>query len=510
VRTEGLPCALFFAKPATLDCAGDRSGPASPTPAALSTPNFMSTRPLTLTLAAVLAGAPLMAQTTSTWSVIETARDNGHKLQAVAAPAAAPTGSAAGIAVDAAQRCQEIVGFGGALTESVGWVLAQLPQEKRQEILRKYYDPKEGIGYTLARTHINSCDFSLSIWTLDETPGDYYLHNFTLAPMRAWLLPLLHDVQAIAGKDQFKLLASPWSPPAWMKTNNRADSGGSLRPEYADAWARFYVRFVEAMRDQEKIPIWALTVQNEPEAVQTWESCIYKPEEERDFVRDHLGPTLAKAGLTGVKLIGFDHNRNIFEVRADALFGDKECAKFLWGSAIHWYVSEDFAAESRVHDKFPDKPILFTEGCWEGGVKLGQWDRGERYAHNMIGDFRNWTCGWMDWNIALDEMGGPNHVGNYTDAPIIVDTKTGEIHYQSSFYYIAHFSKYVHTGAHRLASTVSATGLESVSFVNPDGSLVTVVLNATEQAVKFTLSAGGESLACAIPARAIQTYVRAH
>lgn len=473
----------------------------------------MTTRPFTLTLAALVAGSSLMAQNTPAphWSVIETARDNGHRLQAIAAPslANADTAHAGAIALDPAQPRQEIVGFGGALTESVGWVLAQIPAAKRQEILRKYYDPKDGIGYTLARTHINSCDFSLNIWALDETPGDYYLHNFSLAPMRRWMLPLLHDVQRIAGANRFKLLASPWSPPAWMKTNNRVDDGGFLRPEYADAWARYFVRFVEAMRDEEKIPIWALTVQNEPEAVQVWESCIFHPEQERDFVRDHLGPTLAKAGLTSVKLLGFDHNRNIFEVRADALFGDKDCAKYLWGSAIHWYVSEDFAAESRVHDKFPDKPILFTEGCWEGGVKLGQWDRGERYAHNMIGDFRNWVCGWMDWNIALDENGGPNHVGNYTDAPIIVDTKTAEIHYQSSFYYIAHFSRFVKTGAHRIASNVGAAGLESVSFANPDGTLVTVVLNATEKSERFTLAVGGESLACEIPARAIQTYLRA-
>lgn len=446
------------------------------------------------------------------WSLIETAQNSDVRLAPRPVPAATRAAAAVGadaIALDPAQRCQAMIGFGGALTESSAWVLAQLPAEKRREVLRRYYDPQDGIGYTLARTHINSCDFSLNIWSLDETPGDYYLHNFTLEPMRRWLMPLLHDARDIAGAERFKLMASPWSPPAWMKTNGRMDSGGSLRPEYREAWARFYVRFVQAMQKEENLPIWALSVQNEPEAVQVWESCIFTPEEERDFVRDHLGPTLAKAGLGDVKLLGFDHNRDIFEKRADALFGDPESAKYFWGSALHWYVSEDFAASSRVHAKFPDKAILFTEGCWEGGVKLGRWDRGERYAHNMIGDFRNWVAGWIDWNIVLDTTGGPNHVGNLCDAPVLVDTATGEVHYQTSFYYIAHFSRYVGSGAHRIASSGGPAGLESVGFVNPNGSLVFVVLNRSDSAMLFTLSVDGESLACEIPAHAIQTYLGA-
>lgn len=469
-----------------------------------------SARLLPLSFALLALGASAAAAPMRTWTLIETARDNGHRLasRSVGAPAAVAQPDAV-LRLDLGKPRQQMVGFGGALTESSAWVLAQLPAEKRLEILRRYYDPREGIGYTLARTHINSCDFSLSMWSLDETPGDYYLHNFTLEPMRRWLMPLLHDARKVAGADRFKLLASPWSPPAWMKTNNRMDAGGALRPEYRDAWARFYVKFVNAMQREEQLPIWGLTVQNEPEAVQVWESCIYRPEEERDFVRDHLGPTLAKAGLAEVKLIGFDHNRDIFEARAAALFGDPASAKFFWGSAIHWYVSEDFAASSRVHAAFPDKHILFTEGCWEGGVKLGRWDRGERYARNMIGDFRNWVCGWIDWNIVLDQTGGPNHVGNLCDAPVIVDTVKDEVHYQSSFYYIAHFSRFIAPGAYCVESSPATDGLDSVAFANPDGSLVCVVLNVADAAKTFSLEVDGATLACEIPAHAIQTYVGA-
>ncbi|HWA88242.1 MAG TPA: glycoside hydrolase family 30 protein [Opitutus sp.] len=448
-----------------------------------------------------------------TWSVVETARDNGHRLATLGAPAPVAAGTAlpaaTTIVCDPARTFQQMVGFGGALTESSAWVLAQLPAEKRAEILRRYYDPKEGIGYTLARTHINSCDFSLHMWALDETPGDYDLLDFSLAPMRKWLLPLIHEAQAAAGAGRFKLLASPWSPPAWMKTNNRMDDGGSLRPEYAPAWANYYVRFIEAMRDEEKIPVWALTVQNEPEAHQTWESCLFSPEQERDFVRDHLGPALEHAGLGGVKLLGWDHNRDRIEARAAVLFGDPASAKYFWGLGVHWYVSEDFAASGRVHDAFPDKQILFTEGCVEKGAQPGAWGPGERYARNMIGDFRNWVCGWIDWNIALDLRGGPNHVGNFCDAPVLVDLAKGAVHYQSSFYYIAQFSRYVQTGAHRIESGGGPDALGSVAFANPDGSLAVVVLNGTDDAKEFMLAAGGEAMRCRIPAHAIQTYLGA-
>jgi len=463
----------------------------------------------TLRRTACLLSTPamLLASPAAPWTVSETAKDNGHRLSPVAAPAAASV-TADALQLNPTEQFQEMFGFGGALTESSAWVLAQLPPAQRAEVIRRYYDPKEGIGYTLARTHINSCDFSLNMWSLDDVPGDYDLLNFTLAPMRRWVLPLLHDANQTAG-GKLHILASPWSPPAWMKTNNRMDDGGSLRPEYAAAWARFYVKFVQAMQTEEKLPIWALTVQNEPEAKQVWESCLFTPEQERDFVRNHLGPVLQQAGLGGVKLIGWDHNRDRIEARAAALLADPGAAKYFWGLGVHWYVSNDFAASARVHALYPDKPILFTEGCWEGGTKLGVWEHGEGYARQMMGDFNHWVGGFFDWNIVLDQRGGPNHVGNYCDAPVLVDTDTKEVRYTPAFYYIAHFSKFVKPGARRIASSGGPAALQSVAFRNPDGSLVAVVLNETDAAVSFTLAVAGEAGACVIPAHAIQSYVRA-
>jgi glucosylceramidase len=474
----------------------------------------MNTIRLPLIAVPLIMAAPAgLCAAGDSWAVFETAQSSGHMLSEVAAPASVPAGAAV-ISCDPASPFQVIEGFGGALTESSAWVLDQLPPERRAEVLRRYYDPAQGIGYTLARTHINSCDFSLGSWSLDPVAGDTALAHFSLAPMRRWVLPLIHDVQSIAGASRFHLLASPWSPPSWMKTNDRMTYGGSLRPEYRQAWADYFVRFARDMDSQEHIPVWALTVQNEPQADQTWESCIYSADEERDFVRDNLGPALARADLGGIHLCILDHNRDLMDEWTTTIYSDKAAAAFVWGTAMHWYVSDDFAAPSRAHAAFPDKATLFTEGCNDrheekrGKFDLGTWGHAERYAHSMVNDFRNWVCGWIDWNIVLDQTGGPNHVGNFCDAPVIVDTERGEVTYTPAFYYIGQFSRFVHPGARRIESHGGPAGLESVAFSNPGGGLAVVVLNTADTPADFQLSSGGAPIACHIPARAIQTYVR--
>jgi glucosylceramidase len=248
-------------------------------------------------------------------------------------------------------------------------------------------------------------------------------------------------------------------------------------------------------------------VQNEPAATQVWESCIYSPEEERDFVRQHLGPALHAAGLADTRLLVWDHNRDAVYHRARVILCDADAARYIWGTGFHWYSGDQFENLERLHHAFPDKHLLFTEGCWEGGVQPGRWDRGERYAHHIIGDLNHWTEGWLDWNLALDRNGGPNHVGNWCDAPIIVDTDRGTWYKQNAYWYIGHFSRYIRPGAHRLHSTQAGNGLESVAAKNPDGSIAIVVCNRFDQPLTAALRIDGRWGELTVPAHAIETLI---
>jgi glucosylceramidase len=410
----------------------------------------------------------------------------------------------AGIRLDTRVKYQTIQGFGGAFTDSAGYVLKHLPEAKQEEVMRAYFDPEKGLGYTVCRTHINSCDFSLGNYAYDETSGDTDLKNFSIERDKDSLIPMIKRAQDIS-HNGFKLFASPWSPPAWMKTNGEMNHGGKLKPEDRDAWARYYVKYIQAYA-QENIPIWAVTVQNEPAATQSWDSCIYTGDEERDFVRDYLGPTFAKAGMD-TKIIIWDHNRDIMFERAGDVLNDPAAAKYVWGVGFHWYVSELSDNVQRTHDAWPDKHLLATEGCQEGGPHPGEWLPAERYGRNILMDLNHWSEGWVDWNMLLDERGGPNHVGNFTSAPILANLKTGEISFQPSFYYIGQFAKFVHPNAVRVLAAPTNIHLETTAFVNPDGSIVTIVMNETGDPIRFELRIGAQTAQMDAPSHSIQTVV---
>lgn len=419
---------------------------------------------------------------------------------------AATSSSGPAVTVDPDTKYQEIVGFGGSFTEAAAVTLQQLPPARQAEVLRAYFDPDHGHGYTLCRTHINSCDFSLGNYAYDEVAGDVDLEHFSIARDRQALIPMIEAAFDVAGTP-LKMLASPWSPPAWMKTNGEMNHGGKLKPEYREAWAHYYCRYIEAYAAA-GIPIWGLTVQNEPEATQTWDSCRYTAEEERDFVRDHLGPALARHQLDDVRVLIWDHNRDVMVERAQTVFEDPQAARYVWGVGFHWYEKpQRFDNVQRVHDAYPDKHLIFTEGCQEGGPHLGEWSLGERYAHAMLNDLNAWTEGWIDWNLLLNENGGPNHVGNYCSAPIIADTQAGELLYQSSYYYIGHFARFIQPGARRIGCQVANAALEATAFRNPNGEIAVVVLNRSEAAVPFALHHGDRSTGSKSPAHSIQTYL---
>ena len=389
------------------------------------------------------------------------------------------------IMVDPDKQFQTIEGFGGALTDAAAETFYKLPKEKQDEIIRAYFSVDDGIGYSLCRTQINSCDFSSDSYAYDETPGDTALRNFSVEHDLKYRIPLIKAARSET-RNSLKIFASPWSPPAWIKTNDDMLHGGKVKPEYMPVWAKYFVRFVQAYK-KEGVPVWGLTVQNEPMAVQIWESCVYTGAEERDFVKNYLGPTLAKYRLSNLHLMIWDHNRGIMYQRAKTVYDDPEAAKYVWGTAFHWYVGNHFDNVRLVHDAFPDKKLVFTEGTVASFNKnrLQDWRWGEQYAESMLMDLNNWTNGWVGWNILVDETGGPNHVGNFCVAPIIGDTKTGELTYMNSYYYIGHFSKFIRPGARRIISSSNNDRLLTTAFINPDGEIIVVVLNLTGRDIQF-------------------------
>ena len=395
------------------------------------------------------------------------------------------------IFVDASKTFQTFVGMGASFTDAAAETFAKLPKAKQQELLTAFFDPEKGIGYTLGRTTIHSCDFSSGSYTY-VADNDEALKTFSVAHDEKFRIPLIRQSIAAAG-GKLTMYVSPWSPPAWMKDNKNMLQGGKLLPQYAQTWADYYVKFIQTY-EKMGMPIWGLTVQNEPMAKQRWESCIYTAEEERDFIKNFLGPTLAKSGMGDKKLIAWDHNRDLIFHRASTILNDPDAAKYVWGMGFHWYETwtggnMQFNNLKRVAESFPDKNLIFTEGCKEKFdlTKINDWTLGERYGISIVNDFNSGTCAWTDWNILLDETGGPNHVGNFCFAPAHADTKTGQLLYTNAYYYMGHFSKFIRPGAKRIVSASSRDHLQTTAFVNTDGSVVVVVLNTTDTKIDYNV-----------------------
>ncbi len=480
----------------------------------MTTANLKTTTSVLATCVACMAGPSVAfaaeADAPPTGTVYLTARDTGQRLARAGdlrfAPKPQPEEWEKTVFLYPTRTFQTVCGIGGALTDAAAETYSKLPRAEQQALLKAYFDPKEGIGYSLGRTHINSCDFSSGSYTYVED-NDRELASFDIAPDLKHRVPFIKEALAVAGAD-FRLFVSPWSPPAWMKSNNNMLQGGKLKPEDAGVWANYFVKFIRAY-EQQGIPIWGLTVQNEPMAKQTWESCLYTAEEERDFLKRHLGPTLAKAGLQDKKLIIWDHNRDLIYHRTATVLDDPEAAQYVWGVGFHWYEGGLYDNVGQVHAAYPHANFLLTEACnypWNFD-KINEWHWGENYGRSMIRDFNQGAVGWTDWNILLDETGGPNHVGNFCYAPVHGDTRTGKLHYMNSYHYIGHFSKFIRPGARRIQSSSMAKDLATTAFLNPDGNLAVVVMNESDKEQPFFLWVGGQAAQTRSPAHSIMTVV---
>lgn len=426
-------------------------------------------------------------------------------------PAGQLTESEVFVFVNPNKTFQTFLGIGGAITDASAEVFAKLSAEKQDELLKAYYDKTEGIGYTLARTSIHSCDFSSASYTY-VSDDDKDLKTFTIDHDKRFRIPLIKKAIEAAGGDLL-IFASPWSPPAFMKDNKNMLQGGKLLPEYYQSWALYYTKFIKAY-EKEGIPIWGITIQNEPMAIQRWESCLYSATEERDFLKNHLGPVMKQEGLGEKKIIVWDHNRDFISHRANTIFDDPEASQYAWGIGFHWY--EVWAGGqpmydnlSNVAESYPDKKILFTEGCADSfdPQNYQYWPYAERYGESMINDFNRGAVGWTDWNILLDERGGPNHVSNFCFAPVHADTQEGELIYTPSYYYVGHFSKFIRPDAKRVSTVSSRSHLLCISFMNADGKMATIVMNHTDEKIAYKLCIGLSAVSTVILPHAIQTFV---
>lgn len=393
---------------------------------------------------------------------------------------------------------QKLEGFGGALTEAAGYVFSKMPADVQDKILEDYYG-KDGLNYSVARVHIDSCDFSLGNYSAMNDKNDVELKSFSLERDEKYIIPLIKAANQ-KSKKPLSLMLTPWSPPPFMKSNGEKNHGGHLLPEFFSMWADYLCRYIKEYRSL-GFNVDAISIQNEPKAAQTWDSCVYTAAEEREFIRNYFAPALVKNNMD-VKIYIWDHNKERAFDRALEIICDEEMDKLVSGIAVHWYSGDHFEALDLIKRKFPNKQVVFSEACVEYLVVKNQSQlvNANMYAHDIIGDLNGGMDTFLDWNIVLDETGGPNHVNNFCDAPIICDTEKGTYRKNLSFYYIGHFSKYIMPGAIRIGISRFTDKLETVAFKNPDKTITVVVLNRTETSIEYCLRL--ENTVCRLEAKA--------
>ncbi|HRR08096.1 MAG TPA: glycoside hydrolase family 30 protein [Rhodothermales bacterium] len=430
-------------------------------------------------------------------------------------------------------KFQKILGFGGAFTEATTHLLQKLSEANRKKILNAYFG-QEGANYSLCRTQINSSDFSIGHYAYAITPGDTLLKHFDIGHDEETIIPIIKEAQKIS-KEGFNLIASPWTAPPWMKDNNHW-VGGKLKPEYYATWALYFSKYLDAYK-KHQIPFWGITVENEPNGNgNNWESMHYTPQEMTNFVQHYLGPHLEKNGYGNIKILGYDQNRADLKNWVDEMYRTPESSHYYHGTAIHWYESTyDYFPEALdyAHHKVPGKYLIQTEACIDAEVPVWQDDQWYwqphatdwgydwapehekylhpkyapvyRYAEDIIGSLNHWVEGWIDWNMVLDQQGGPNWFENWCIAPIIVNVEKDEVYFTPLYYVMSHFSKFIRPGAHRIGlsnlnSTVHATAVE-----NPDHSIVLVLLNKEKKAQTVAIHLDGFSHIFNLDQESLQT-----
>jgi glucosylceramidase len=495
-------------------------------------------------------------------------------------------GSGTVITVHPDKRRQTIVGIGTSFTEASAFVLAHLDKPSRAAVMENIYG-QTGANFSLARTPIGSTDFSVEgKYSYAPVAGDRDLDHFSISvdidgfckgkypgikDETFDLLPMIKQAQAIKAAQEdreLKIIASAWTAPPWMKdigtfyippdhANDHHGTGGELKPEYQGTYADYLVRYLDAY-EREGVRIWGLTPVNEPHGNGgQWESMHFTPQTQNQFIREHLGPELHAAGHGDKKLLIYDQNRDGLEEWTELIYSDAETSRYVYGAAVHWYSSTFNVHEDvleRVHDRFPDKAIIHTEGTIDdlgkpapegvidavGFTESGWFDNDafwwndtatdwaytatwspdpeqhpaytpvHRYARNIIVSLNHWMEGWIDWNIVLDSRGGPNHVGNFCGAPIMIDLASGQVYYTPVFYVLAQFSRTIRPGDQAVQTDRTLVGqgtddLHASATINPNGLLSVQLLNTTKKAISYRLQIGAQYADMNIEANAVQT-----
>ncbi len=323
--------------------------------------------------------------------------------------------------------------------------------------------------------------------------------------MEQYILPMLTDAERVYGS-KLEIMLSPWSPPAYMKTNGERDHGGKLKHCYRKRWAEYLCRYIDEFRKR-GFRVTMLTLQNEPKAVQTWDSCIYTAQEEKEFLRNFVWPSLVAHGMENIQIYIWDHNKERALEWAETII-DEETNPMIAGLAFHWYSGDHFEALQMIRERFPGKKLLLSEAC----IEFSKYSAAEhlknaqKYAHDIIGDLNAGMSTFLDWNLVLNEQGGPNHVGNFCDAPFLFDASSGELAEQELQAYLWHFSHFLTPGAVRIGLSRYTEAIEATAF-RIGGQIAVVLLNRTTQPLALYLRMQNACAPLTLPPQSIMTGV---
>lgn len=482
---------------------------------------------------------------------------------------------------------QTIDGIGSSFTESSAFVLAHLEPSERKEVMRRIFS-EDGANFSLTRTHLGACDFCVEgKYSYLDNSGDVALESFSLESdkkgfssakypgikdERYDLLPMIKeaiDIKNGQEESELRIVASAWTAPSWMKDiedwykngtpeNNYQGTGGKLKQEYEETYADYIIKYLDAYR-LEGVKIWGITPVNEPHGNNgQWESMHFTPETQNEFIKNYLGPKIKSGVNTNINLLIYDQNRDGLKQWTDVILGDSETAKYVYGSAVHWYESTYKVFEDvfdSVKAKFPDQAIIHTEGCiddlgkvapegitdperfqekgwfnndsfwwndnatdwgysatWEGVKNEDHpvYTPVHRYARNIIVSIDHWLTGWIDWNVVLDQNGGPNHVGNYCGAPIMIDTESGQVYYTPIYFVLAQISRTIRPGDKAVQTYKDLNGLDddalhACATINEDDVLSVQLLNTTKEEIAYKMQIKDQYAEIIIDANSVQT-----